>query len=141
MAGHSLGGASVGETMLTDPRVRAGADMDGTMFKPLPETGLTRPFLLFGEDAQDPTWSSNWEAMTGWKRWLQVSGSVHQSFSDYDMLAQQIDVDLGSTLADTRSVEIARRYIRAFFDLHLRGERQPLLDNPSTCYPEVRFHV
>jgi predicted dienelactone hydrolase len=139
MAGHSLGGASVGETMLTDPRVLAGADMDGTMFKPLPETGLARPFLLFGEEAQDPTWDSNWQLMTGWKRWLKVTGSVHQSFSDYDLLAQQIGVDLGSKLAGTRSVEIARRYIRAFFDLHLRGEPQPLLDKLSPCYPEVQF--
>lgn len=141
MAGQSLGGASVGETMLTDPRVLAGVNMDGTMFKPLPETGLARPFLLFGEAAQDPTWDSNWQLMTGWKRWLQVTGSVHQSFTDYDLLANQIGVDLGSKLAGTRSVEIARRYVRAFFDLHLRGKPQPLLDNPSTCYPEVQFHA
>ena len=48
MAGMSLGGASVGETMLADPRVRAGINLDGKMFKALPETGLSRPFLFFG---------------------------------------------------------------------------------------------
>ena len=137
MAGMSLGGASVGETMLADPRVRAGTNLDGTMFKPLPESGLSRPFLFFGEEGGDPTWDRDWQRLTGWKRWLTVAGSVHASFADYDMLAQQLGVDLGSRLAGTRSVEITRRYVRAFFDLHLNGEPQPLLDSPSRCYPEV----
>ncbi|MFL6122715.1 alpha/beta hydrolase family protein [Actinophytocola sp.] len=138
MAGQSLGGASVGETMLTDQRVRAGANLDGSMFKPLPESGLSRPFLFFSEQQiTDPTWERDWPRLTGWKRWLTVAGSVHQSFTDYDMLAQQIGVDLGSGLPGTRSVEITRRYVRAFFDLHLNGEPQPLLDSPSRCYPEV----
>lgn len=140
MVGMSLGGASVGETMVTDPRVRAGANLDGTMFKPLPESGLSRPFLLFGEDVTDTTWDATWPQLTGWKRWLTVTGAVHASFTDYDMLAQQIGVDLGSELAGTRSVEITRDYVRAFVDLHLRGTPQPLLERPSTRYPEVGFH-
>jgi len=141
MAGMSLGGAAVGETMLADPRVKAGVNLDGTMFKPLPESGLSRPFLFFGEQqVADPSWERDWQRLTGWRRWLTVAGSVHQSFADYDMLAQQIGVDLGSGLAGTRSVEITRRYVRAFFDLHLNGEPQPLLDSPSRCYPEVTPH-
>jgi dienelactone hydrolase len=137
MAGMSLGGAGVGETMLTDDRVRAGVDLDGTMFKPLPETGLSRPFMFLTENVTDPSLDRDWRRLTGWRRWLKVDGAVHQSFADYDMLAQQIGVDLGSHLAGTRSVEITRRYVRAFFDLHLNGEPQPLLDSPSGCYPEV----
>jgi hypothetical protein len=35
---------------------------------------------------------------------------------------------------------ITRTYTRAFFDLHLRGEPHPLLEQPSTSYPEVAFH-
>lgn len=139
MVGMSLGGASVGETMLTDPRVRAGINMDGTMFKPLPESGLSRPFLLFGEEGVEGTWDSNWPRLTGWKRRLTMTGAVHASFADYDMVAQQIGVDLGSRLAGTRSVEITRAYVRSFVDLHLRGTPQPLLERPSTRYPEIRF--
>lgn len=139
MVGMSLGGASVGETMLTDPRVRAGINLDGTNFKPLPESGLSRPFMFFGEPGDEPSWVRDWERLTGWKRWGSVSGSVHTSFTDYDMLAQQIGVDLGSQLPGTRSVEITRRYVRAFVDLHLRGIPQPLLERPSTSYPEVGF--
>jgi dienelactone hydrolase len=139
MAGMSLGGASVGETMLTDPRVRAGINLDGTMFKDLPENGLSRPLLFFGEEGAEASWDRNWPRLTGWKRWLVVAGSVHTSFTDYDMVTQQIGVDLGSGLAGTRSVEITRAYVRAFFDLHLRAKQQPLLDRPSARYPEVKF--
>ena len=88
---------------------------------------------------QDATRDRDWKHLTGWKRWLVVKGSVHASFTDYDMLAGQLGVDLGGHLAGTRSVDITRRYVRAFFDLHLRGSRQALLDKPSPHYPEVTF--
>jgi predicted dienelactone hydrolase len=144
LAGSSLGGASAGETMLKDSRVRAGINMDGTMFAPIPDSGLSRPFLFLGQEVhrpggEDDTWDRDWARMTGWKRWLVVTGSVHASFTDYDLLADQIGIDLGGDLSDSRSVEITRRYVRSFFDLHLRGRPQPVLDRPSPRYPEVRF--
>nr|WP_184830911.1 alpha/beta hydrolase [Kribbella solani] len=139
MAGMSIGGASVGETMLTDPRVRAGINLDGTMFKDLPASGLSRPFLMFGQNAPDASWDRNWQHLTGWKRRLAVTGAVHASFTDYDVVTQQINVDLGSRLPGTRSVDITRAYVRGFFDLTLRGKPQPLLNHPSRQYPEVTF--
>ncbi|RZQ60992.1 alpha/beta hydrolase family protein [Amycolatopsis suaedae] len=139
MAGMSMGGASVGETMLADPRVRAGINLDGRMFKDLPGSGLSRPFLIFGAEGAEASWDRNWPHLTGWKRRLTVAGSIHPSFTDYDMLTRQIGVPFGGKLAGTRSVEITRRYVRAFLDLHLRGGPQPLLDRPSRRYPEVRF--
>jgi dienelactone hydrolase len=146
MAGSSLGGASSAQTMVSDSRVKAGADLDGLLFAPLPARGLSRPFLLMGQESihspggiDEPSWDQNWTRLTGWRRWLVVSGSVHASFTDYDLLGQQIGLDLGSQLAGQRSVVITRRYVRAFFDQHLRGEPQPLLRRPSAAFPEVRF--
>lgn len=133
LAGSSLGGASVAEAMETDPRVKAGANLDGTMFKPVTE--VSRPFLFFSEDLCDPSWVRDWPHLTGWKRWLTITGSVHPSFTDYDMLAQQIGVDLGSSLAGTRSAEIVRAYVGDFFDQHLRGRSHP---RPAARYPEVK---
>lgn len=125
--------------MLTDPRVRAGADLDGTMFKPLPESGLSRPFLFFTQNADDATLNRDWRRLTGWKRWFKVTGAVHASFADYDLLTQQLGLDFGSKLAGTRSAEIIRPYVAAFFDRHLRDRPRPLLDRPSPRYPEVTF--
>ncbi|NUT48675.1 MAG: alpha/beta hydrolase [Saccharothrix sp.] len=138
MAGMSLGGASVGEALLTDPRVRAGVDLDGSTFKPFPESGLPRPFLFLTQDASDPSVERDWQRLTGWRRWFKVAGAVHPSFADYDLLTQQLGVDFGSALPGARSAEITRAYVGAFFDLHLRGRSQPLLDGPSADYPEVR---
>lgn len=141
MAGMSLGGSSVSETMLTDPRVRAGINLDGRMFKDLPERGLSRPLMIFGALVDEDSWDRNWPRFTGWKRLLKVAGAIHASFTDYDLLTQQLGVvlDPASELPGTRSVEITRTYVRAFFDLHLRARRSPLLNRPSARYPEVRF--
>jgi hypothetical protein len=85
------------------------------------------------------TWERDWELMRGWKRWLVVAGAVHASFTDLGLLADQVGIDIGAVLPGARSLDITRAYVRAFFDHHLRGEPQALLDQPSASYPEVTF--
>jgi predicted dienelactone hydrolase len=158
MAGHSIGGASAIAAMLADPRIRAGVDMDGSTVAPIPEAGLSRPFLFLGKQSNytpgsgiitSPdgkhvkgavlTWERDWKRLTGWKRWLVVSGTVHASFTDLGLLADQLGVDIGAGLPGARSLDITRAYVRAFFDQHLRSSPQALLDQPSPRYPEVTF--
>ncbi|MDO3703290.1 hypothetical protein Q3W71_16580 [Micromonospora sp. C28SCA-DRY-2] len=43
------------------------------------------------------------------------------------------------TLSPARAIRIQQAYPLAFFDLHLRHQRQPLLEGPSPAYPEVRI--
>ncbi|NYI06932.1 alpha/beta hydrolase family protein [Allostreptomyces psammosilenae] len=142
MVGHSVGGASAARTMLEDDRVDAGANMDGSFFTDL--TGLDRPFLMLGAPgpggADDPSWVREWEHLTGWKRWLALTGSGHFSFIDFPLLAAQLGVtDPSVPLAGDRSMEITRAYVGAFLDQHLRGRSRPLLDGPSEAFPEVTF--
>jgi dienelactone hydrolase len=159
MAGHSLGGAATIAAMLADSRVRAGIDMDGATDAPIPDHGMSRPFLFLGKQSgytpgsgstAKPgtrewkllrgavvTWERDWELLTGWKRWLVVAGAVHASFTDLALLADQSGIELGTDLSGARSLDITRAYVRAFFDQHLRGRPQALLDQPSPRYPEV----
>jgi dienelactone hydrolase len=161
MAGHSAGGAAAIAAMLADPRIRAGIDMDGATAVPIPDEGLARPFLFLGKQANYTpgnagavtpgtrdwklrrgaviTWERDWELLTGWKRWLVVAGAVHASFTDLALLADQAGIDTGAGLSGARSLDITRAYVRAFFDQHLRGRPQALLDQPSPRYPEVTF--
>jgi dienelactone hydrolase len=160
MAGHSAGGAATIAAMLADPRIRAGIDMDGSTAAPIPDEGLARPFLFLGKQsnytpgsgsaATTPrdwkllrgavlTWERDWALLTGWKRWLVVAGAVHASFTDLTLLAEQVGIDVGAGLTGARSLDITRAYVRAFFDQHLRGEPQALLERPSPRYPEVTF--
>ena len=160
MAGHSIGGAAAIAAMLADSRVRAGIDMDGSTDAPIPDRGLSRPFLFLGrQSSYTPgngadvttlrdwklrraaviTWERDWELLTGWKRWLVVAGAVHASFTDLALLADQAGIDIGAGLSGARSLDITRAYVRAFFDQHLRSRPQALLDQPSPRYPEVTF--
>ena len=51
MAGHSVGGAAAISAMLADSRIRAGIDMDGATHAPIPDSGLSRPFLFLGKQS------------------------------------------------------------------------------------------
>src|ERR1700722_13224437 len=51
MAGHSLGGAAAIPAMLADSRILAGIDMDGSLHVPVPDPGLSRPFLFPGKQS------------------------------------------------------------------------------------------
>jgi len=161
MAGHSAGGGAAIAAMLADSRIRAGIDMDGTTAATIPDSGLSRPFLFLGKQsnytpggggavtpgtrdwkllrAAVVTWERDWELLTGWKRWLLVAGAIHASFTDMALLADQAGIDTGTGLSGARSLDITRAYVRSFFDQHLRGEPQTLLDQPSPRYPEVTF--
>ncbi|TDD03702.1 alpha/beta hydrolase [Nonomuraea deserti] len=147
-AGHSLGGNAAASVMAGDRRVRAGANMDGTFFAPVPRAGLgERPFLMLGTEAQhspgtdDTSWPRDWRRLDGWKRWLTVAGSGHFTFIDLPVLGGQVGMtDPSAPLTGKRSGEITTAYVGAFFDRHLRGKHRPLLDGPSAANPEVTFH-
>ncbi|GAA4975132.1 alpha/beta hydrolase family protein [Actinoplanes utahensis] len=153
MFGHSLGGSTAAAVMNQDPRLKAGADLDGTLLGPAAVAGSTRPFLLFGSDhgpdAEDPTWNAFWAAQRGWKRQLRLRDSVHGSFTDGVAFYPQAAAEIGLTpqqlaemvgaLAPQRSIVIQRSYLRAFFDQHLRCRGGRLLAAPDPRYPEIEF--
>ncbi|MEU4723383.1 alpha/beta hydrolase [Nonomuraea dietziae] len=147
MAGHSAGGASTIAAMIKDARLRAGIDIDGTTPTGILESALSRPFMFLGKPstytpgAGGPadTWERDWKLLTGWKRWLLVTGADHASFTDISVLADQLGIDVGAKLSGVRSLEITRRYVRAFLDLHLLKRAHRLLERPSKRYPEVKY--
>ncbi|WP_020674037.1 alpha/beta hydrolase family protein [Amycolatopsis nigrescens] len=143
MVGHSLGGASAIAAMRADDRLRAGINLDGRVH--VQPDGLDRPFLLLGTPDHQPagrdrSWDDAWSGLTGWKRWLTVSGTGHNTFTDHPLLAEQLGMPLpeGQTMPARRGTEITRTYVAAFVDRHLRAGTGPLLDRPSYRYPEVR---
>ncbi|MEV4166308.1 hypothetical protein [Nonomuraea dietziae] len=75
MAGQSIGGAGSVAAMLKDSWVRAGIDMDGTTYAPIPRSGFSRPFMFMGSPdhvpgGRDGSWERDWKLLTGWKRWI-----------------------------------------------------------------------
>jgi predicted dienelactone hydrolase len=147
MAGHSVGGASAIGAMVTDPRIKAGIDIDGTTDVPLLAPGLDRPFLFLGRantytpgtGVESDSWQRDWAQLKGWKRWLVVAGMAHPSFTDIGLVGEQLGLDFGATTPAARGQAVTAAYVRAFFEEHLEGRSQPLLDQPSSRYPEVSF--
>ncbi|WP_283133315.1 alpha/beta hydrolase family protein [Rhizohabitans arisaemae] len=147
--GHSMGGSAAGELMLTDERIRAGVNLDGAFFgSRFPESGLDRPFLLSTADGEHTTWTRLQANHRGWGRHLAVLGSGHYSQVDGPFFVEPAELwklpadqfaALFGTLGARRAATITRSYVRAFFNMHLRGESSPLLDGPSTAFPEVAF--
>lgn len=143
VVGHSMGGDGAATAMRADPRVDAGANLDGGMEPP---GRLNRPFLLFGSPehhpggSEDPSWDAVWPDLSGWKRWLTVTDADHFSFTDLDLLAQQAGVEVAMPLDPGRGIRLTRTYVAAFVDHHLRCVPQPLLAGPSAEFPEITFH-
>lgn len=141
VAGHSMGGMAAAATMLVDPRVDAGVNMDGSFRSWLPQD-LPRPFMMLGAEnggaGDRPAWDEAWTHLTGWRRWIQVPQVSHVAVSDAALLVEWLGLPPGA-LPGTRTIEILRGYVGAFTDLHLRHRPQPLLDGPSPSFPEVHF--
>jgi predicted dienelactone hydrolase len=153
MLGMSLGGATAAAAMLDDPRMKAGVDMDGTLFGPVVTTGLNRPFLLLSSADHnrdnDPSWAQFWTASTGWKRDFRLLGSAHGSYFDAEVLVPQVADALGltptqlatiiGTINPARAITVESAYLDAFFGQHLRHRPGHLLDSPSPRFPEMVF--
>lgn len=151
--GMSLGGATAAATMLDDPRIKAGIDLDGTLHGPVVTTGLTRPFLLLSaadhNRDNDPSWAQFWNASTGWKRDFRLLGSTHGSYYDGEVLFPQVAGVLGltptqltgliGTIDPARAITVESTYVDAFFDRQLRQHPEHLLDGPSPRFPDMVF--
>ena len=153
MFGHSLGGATAAEAMLEDRRIKAGVNLDGTLFGPVVNSGLDRPFMLVGAQGHgrddDESWAKFWANLLGWRLNLQLTGSAHNSFNDFQVLLPQAAGVLNlppdpvqqliGTIDPHRSIINQRAYLTAFFTLHLRHRNNHLLDRPSRRFPEMQF--
>jgi len=147
MAGHSVGGASAIAAMAGDSRIKAGMNIDGATPVPLTAPGLSRPFMFVSHQLDPatrcaplrPDWERDWAQLTGWKRSVEVAGTVHSSFTDVGLFADQFGVDIGAITTAERTQAITRAYVNAFFDQHLCGKPSSLLDAPSSHYPEMAF--
>ncbi|WP_030443634.1 alpha/beta hydrolase family protein [Actinoplanes subtropicus] len=153
MFGYSKGGTATALAMIGDQRIRAGLSLDGPMqCQPPITTDVDRPFLMMTATftrAADSSAAEFWTHLRGWRRNLQIDGGTEISYSDAVWLLPQIarltgmsDQDLAGwigTFNPNLAVKIQQTYPLAFFDLHLRHRRQPLLEGTNPAFPGVHF--
>ena len=143
--GGSLGGPSALLFNATDPRCLASANIDGSQFGLLYKHLLNKPHLLFtngrdgGEDGLVP---ADWENIGNAKPYYKVytQGAGHGNIADMianPFLARKMGLGVG-TIDTEQMYDIYNSYLLAFFDKHIKGEEQPLLDGESR-FAEVTF--
>ncbi|MEY9862739.1 dienelactone hydrolase [Catenulispora sp. GAS73] len=151
--GHSMGGATSAWAMLDDRRIRAGINLDGSLYGPVLSTGLDRPFLFMCSQlhdlSDDPSWAQTWSHLRGWHKLLRLANAAHNSYTDLQSLVPEAAATIGfppsmvqqliGTVDPTRSVLDVRTYMRAYFDRFVRGHDNHLLDRPSAAFPEIEF--
>ncbi|MDX3195332.1 lipase [Streptomyces sp. MN03-5084-2B] len=138
MFGHSAGGFTTAETMVSDARLDAGADLDGSMaysqstreYGRAADEGLDQPFLLLSAGnhsaASDPSWQAFLAHQRGPVRTQHLPDGEHFSYTDYQVLLPRLGLDPASlapfigTADPDRSVARQRATLSAFFGKYLK---------------------
>jgi ABC-type antimicrobial peptide transport system permease subunit/pimeloyl-ACP methyl ester carboxylesterase len=163
--GHSAGGAAAAQAIYEDPRIDAGIDMDGTMgylpdhLLPVAENGLDRPFMLMfsgynGEGEVDSHLTAAdrnafWKSSSGWKLDVTIPNGAHFTYTDHQYLLPELSNKLNlsrqvlygsvGTADPADALAAQQAYIAAFFDLHLKGIPNVLLETSDPPYAEVKI--
>lgn len=147
--GWSHGGATTAEFCRTDPRCKAGVNMDGMFWI---TNLITTPFLMLlsatpyatlpdGSDDRRPViWQMSSNACL-----LTIDGTVHNSYSDQALLfdKETLQTRSGPTLPlhplidGERVNRITATCLVSFFKKYLLDEDDHLLDGPSRQFPEA----
>lgn len=159
--GFSLGGGTAAQACWLDRRFRVGLDMGGMIAGASATEGTLAPFLFMFEGMYESFPYALGSDLSGFgprKRrdieftrkqfgkmksslsryggyWMVIDGIKHRDFCDAPLFSP---LRYGRT-APKRIAQIVGRYSLAFFNTHLRGIAQPLLDGPSPDVPEVRI--
>lgn len=140
--GHSFGGTTAEEVILTDLRFDVGISFDSPHGEKASSLNMTKPFMLFfGPDfgnpqMNDPVYLNSNSTCYG----LYINGTRHHNFADVNLWSPLLrSYGLLGTIDGRRMLQILNDYVLAFFDKYLKGMNAPILDGPSADYPEVLF--
>jgi len=146
--GHSTGGGAVVLACNVDKRCKAGLGMDAWL-EPVPQAvlaqPLTQPFLFMRSQAwataeNDARLATLYEGAQAGVVRLTIVGTKHYDFVLLPLLTPLAPaLGLKGPINGQRGMAIITNYLVAFFDHALKGQDRPLLDGPSTSYPEVTF--
>lgn len=154
--GHSLGGDTAVEVMLSDRRIKGGINFDGAFHGKLNSSNcaISRPVLLIRtKDSSSGTdglnWNDIWNKLVGWKLELTVSNTTHNSFSDLPLVADVLGIRAvfssvaGFPLGDLdglRGLDIMSSYVSAFAKFICAGDESGgLKSKVGKWFTEVGF--
>lgn len=132
--GHSFGGATALEVCRVEPRCRAAVNLDGGLYGDSVHLPAVRPIMLISsaESGGYPEPVEEWRQLvaqaSGPAYWLELPNSSHLSFT-FSQLLSPLLVPEG--FEPRNGLRVVDKYLRAFFDLHLRDIETQLLTPKS----------
>jgi dienelactone hydrolase len=145
VVGFSKGGCAAGQVCLSEPRVACGVNLDGFMYGDIVTTNMTRPFLFAHSEPVVPQgyiMQLFYDRSEAIAYRMKIWGSRHGNFGDPSLYGGVFArSNMQGSIDGERCVEIQNQYVAAFFDKHLKGRREPLLESQSPIFPEVEFSV
>ena len=160
--GISLGGIVGAEACRTEPRLRACIFMDAPMPVDAVKFGLQQPALWITRDAEtmrlERSRSGGWSEADisehqssmrvalknswGARYFVQVPGMFHVNLTDVPLWSPLLPwLGITGPIDAKRAHHIINAYTLAFFNRHLLGRTETLLDGAASRYPEVIFSV
>ena len=158
--GVSLGGIVGSEACRLEPRLRACLFMDAPMPVDVVKSGLQQPAMWITRDTEtmrlERRRSGGWpeaeisehqtsmrtvfENLRGAGYFVQVPGMFHVNLTDIPYWSPLLPwLGVTGPINARRAHDIINAYSLAFFNRHLLGRAQALLDGPAAQYPEVIF--
>jgi pimeloyl-ACP methyl ester carboxylesterase len=161
VCGHSFGGAVAAEVCATDPRLKAGINLDGFIFGTPTTQSIGKPFLFFTDDTVIPApaerkalpddecrrWSFMADNVASLRKslgggsayWLNLGGAHHVNFHDRALYTPIRHLTHAGPIDPLRAMKIVNAYVLAFLETHLEEKANRLLEAPSPLYPEVKL--
>jgi hypothetical protein len=143
MFGHSFGGATSIGMLVTDARVLAAIDFDGSIYGNGATQSFSKPVFIFQDPMQDSTMNNTFNNAAGIAFHAVLANSLHFNFSDLGIIASILlepslwQSNMLGTIDPVRGVQEVNGYAQAFFDFALKGTPSPLLEGPAAQYPDV----
>jgi pimeloyl-ACP methyl ester carboxylesterase len=147
--GHSFGGATAGQLSLTDPRIKAGVNLDGFQYGDMVNRPLGTPFMFINaehasENRPDPDTTGVFKPFYARAEndvfILFIEGTEHNNFTDMVLNGKQLPTGENS-ITPLRGLRITNDFLLAFFGEYLKDESSLLLGAPVPDYPEVVLHA
>ncbi|MGF6354756.1 putative dienelactone hydrolase [Paenibacillus sp. 4624] len=159
--GHSFGGATAFNTTYLDNRIKAGINMDGSLYEVENRDVINKPFMFIRsgvfkawlEEFKNNTDPDN-EVIKQLSDELQImknvihhqgnviyiEGTQHFNFADLQFYSPLIKLTgITGDINGSRGSLIVNQYVLDFFNKHLKGTGGNLIQGPNDRYPEVKF--
>ncbi|OAB38742.1 Platelet-activating factor acetylhydrolase plasma/intracellular isoform II [Paenibacillus macquariensis subsp. defensor] len=159
--GHSFGGATAFNATYLDHRIKAGINMDGSLYEVENRDVINKPFMFIrsgsfkdwlvdfknNKDSDNELNKQISDELHIIKNVIEhggsaiyVEGTQHFNFTDLQFYSELIKLTgITGDINGKRGSSIVNQYVLDFFNKQLKGTGGNLIQGPSDMYPEVKF--